>query len=46
MSKAESDILQKLGYTLVLFGFLMLVINHISILMGNPWLIPEILRLH
>jgi uncharacterized membrane protein SirB2 len=33
------------SYTLLLGGFSLLFINHISVVMGNPWLIPELLKL-
>ena len=33
-------------YALLLLGFLFLLINHLSILMGDPWLIPSFLRLY
>jgi len=34
------------SYVLLLLGFIMLLINHVSIIMGDPWLIPEFLRLY
>ncbi|MGD8914306.1 MAG: hypothetical protein PVI97_09265 [Candidatus Thiodiazotropha sp.] len=33
------------SYTLLLGGFTLLFINHVSVVMGNPWLIPEFLKL-
>jgi hypothetical protein len=33
-------------YALLLMGFLLLLINHISVIIGDPWLIPEFLKLH
>ena len=35
-----------ISYGLLLAGFLLLIINHFSILLGNPWLIPHFLRLY
>jgi hypothetical protein len=32
-------------YALLLMGFILLLINHISVIMGDPWLIPEFLKL-
>lgn len=34
------------GYTLLLLGFVLLVINHLTVVMGDPWLIPTFLRLY
>lgn len=35
-----------LRYALLLAGFLFLLLNHVSIVMGDPWLIPNFLRLY
>ncbi|MDJ0807971.1 MAG: hypothetical protein QNJ78_14210 [Gammaproteobacteria bacterium] len=32
-------------YGLLLFGLAILILNHISILLENPWLIPSFLRI-
>ena len=46
MPESKSDFRWLLRYTLLLAGFLFLLINHLSIVMGNPWLIPPFLRLY
>jgi hypothetical protein len=45
MKETNLSIQQSIGYILLLVGFSILMINHISVLMGNPWLIPEFMRL-
>lgn len=35
----------RFDYPLLFLGFLLLVINHISVVAGNPWLIPGFMRL-
>jgi hypothetical protein len=34
------------GYALIVVGFLLLALNHVSILHDNPWLIPEFMRIY
>ena len=46
MPDSNPDHHRLLRYILLLAGFLILLINHISIVMGDPWLIPEFLRLY
>jgi hypothetical protein len=46
MTKELLDPLRLTGYALLLIGFTLLLINHISVIMGDPWLIPEFLKLH
>jgi hypothetical protein len=45
MTEAIVDLQRLIGYTLLLVGFVLLVVNHISVVMGDPWLIPEFLKL-
>ncbi|MEW8026235.1 MAG: hypothetical protein AB2792_14885 [Candidatus Thiodiazotropha sp.] len=45
MTEAVADLRRLSGYTLLLMGFMLLIINHVSIVLGNPWLIPEFLKL-
>ncbi|MET0066838.1 MAG: hypothetical protein ABW076_10900 [Candidatus Thiodiazotropha sp.] len=33
------------GSALLLLGFLLLMINHLTVIAGDPWLIPEFLKL-
>jgi hypothetical protein len=40
------DLHQLTGYTLLIMGFILLLLNHVSVLMGDPWLIPEFLKLN
>ncbi|MCU7919995.1 MAG: hypothetical protein KZQ95_16810 [Candidatus Thiodiazotropha sp. (ex Epidulcina cf. delphinae)] len=42
----DPDLQRLSGYVLILTGFGLLLINHVSIIMGNPWLIPAFLRLY
>ena len=44
--EAVLDVQRLSGYALLVVGFLMLLLNHISVLMGNPWLIPDFMRLY
>lgn len=46
MTDLHLDVQQMAGYTLLALGFLVLAISHISVLLGNPLLIPEFLRLY
>jgi hypothetical protein len=46
MEDTDLDLVQLSGYSLIILGFLALLINHISVLMGDPWLIPDFLRLY
>ncbi|MCG7899408.1 MAG: hypothetical protein JAY99_03665 [Candidatus Thiodiazotropha lotti] len=46
MEDNDLDVLQLCGYSLIVLGFLALLINHVSVLMGNPWLIPDFMRLY
>ncbi len=45
MKEAVLKIRRMPGGTLLLLGFLLLIINHLSVIAGNPWLIPECLQL-
>lgn len=45
MTEAVADLQRLAGYTLLLMGFMFLIINHVSIVLGDPWLIPEFLKL-
>jgi hypothetical protein len=45
MTEEIVDLQRLTGYTLLLVGFVFLVVNHISVVMGDPWLIPEFLKL-
>ncbi|MBT3046861.1 MAG: hypothetical protein AB2728_04230 [Candidatus Thiodiazotropha sp.] len=45
MTEAAVDIQRLSGYALMLMGFVLLFINHISVVAGDPWLIPEFLKL-
>jgi uncharacterized membrane protein SirB2 len=45
MTQAIDDLHHLTGYTLLLMGFVLLAVNHISVVLGNPWLIPEFLKL-
>ncbi|MCU7845620.1 MAG: hypothetical protein KZQ93_17455 [Candidatus Thiodiazotropha sp. (ex Monitilora ramsayi)] len=46
MSDVSLDLERIAGYTLIAVGFLLLVINHITVVAGDPWLIPSFLRLY
>jgi hypothetical protein len=46
MENTDLNAVQLTGYSLIILGFLTLLINHISVVMGNPWLIPDFLRLY
>jgi hypothetical protein len=45
MTEAAVDLQRLTGYAMLVMGFLLLLTNHISVIMGNPWLIPEFLKL-
>ncbi|MFC1365713.1 MAG: hypothetical protein G8D61_18870 [gamma proteobacterium symbiont of Ctena orbiculata] len=45
MTEAAVDIQRLSDYALMLMGFVLLFINHISVVAGDPWLIPEFLKL-
>ncbi len=46
MNCLHLDAQQIAGYSLLALGFIVLAISHISVLSGNPLLIPEFLRLY
>ncbi|MCU7805264.1 MAG: hypothetical protein KZQ82_18970 [Candidatus Thiodiazotropha sp. (ex Lucinoma annulata)] len=46
MAEAKLELQTLAGYALLLLGFIMLLVNHASIIMGDPWLIPTFLRLY
>ena len=46
MSDISFDLQSIAGYSLIAVGFLLLLINHITVVTGDPWLIPSFLRLH
>lgn len=46
MRLTNLDLRQLTGYTLIILGFTLLTINHITVLLGDPWLIPGFLRLY
>ncbi|MCU7930452.1 MAG: hypothetical protein KZQ90_06600 [Candidatus Thiodiazotropha sp. (ex Codakia rugifera)] len=46
MVEAKLELQTLAGYTLLLLGFVMLLVNHASIVMGDPLLIPNFLRLY
>lgn len=35
----------RFDYPLLFLGFVLLIINHISVVTGNPWMIPSFMRL-
>ncbi|MES9947076.1 hypothetical protein [Candidatus Thiodiazotropha sp. CDECU1] len=45
MTEAAVDLQRLSGYVLLLMGFVLLFVNHVSVVVGDPWLIPEFLRL-
>lgn len=45
MTEAVVDIQRLTGYALLLMGFVLLFVNHISVVAGDPWLIPGFLKL-
>jgi hypothetical protein len=45
MAEVSMDVQRLSGYSLLLIGFILLLINHVSVILGNPWLIPEFMRL-
>jgi hypothetical protein len=45
MKETVLEIRRMLGSALLLLGFLLLIINHLTVIAGNPWLIPEFLQL-
>lgn len=46
MTEALFDLQRHPGYALLVMGFMLLLINHVSVIMGDPWLIPAFLKLH
>jgi hypothetical protein len=46
MSKHAMEHHWRYGHALLLIGFALLVINHLSVVMGHAWLIPSFLRLY
>lgn len=46
MSDVSLDLERIAGYTLIAVGFFLLMINHITVVTGDPWLIPSFLRLY
>ncbi len=46
MSESKSDSRWRLRYVLIALGLLFLLINHVSVLLGDPWFIPDFLRLY
>ncbi len=45
MTEAILEIRRLSGGALLMLGFVLLIINHLSVIAGNPWLIPEFLKL-
>jgi hypothetical protein len=45
MRKPKPPRLLRLRYLILLLSFLFLLINHVSIVLGVPWLIPSFLRI-
>jgi uncharacterized membrane protein SirB2 len=45
MKEAAVNLQHLYAYTLLLMGFALLLINHVSVVTGDAWLIPEFLRL-
>lgn len=46
MRQIHPDHLRYFSYGLLLTGFLLLIVNHLTITLGHPWLIPHFLRLY
>ena len=44
MNKAPIMLSARLCHASLLAGSLLLLINHLSVIMGHPWLIPPFLR--
>jgi hypothetical protein len=45
MTVAVIEIQRLSCYALLFMGFVLLFINHLSVVAGDPWLIPEFLKL-
>lgn len=45
-SEISAELERTLCYGLLAVGFLLLLVNHVTVLNGDPWLIPAFLRLH
>ncbi|MES9992165.1 MAG: hypothetical protein ABW098_09440 [Candidatus Thiodiazotropha sp.] len=45
MTEAVAEIQRLSGYALLFMGFILLFVNHLSVVAGDPWLIPEFLKL-
>ncbi|MES9817217.1 MAG: hypothetical protein ACH255_09995 [Candidatus Thiodiazotropha sp.] len=45
MTEAVADLQRLTCYTLLLMGFMLLIVNHVSVVLGDPWLIPEFLKI-
>lgn len=45
MKTAAVELKYQYGHALLLLGFVLLVINHLSVVTGDAWLIPQFLKL-
>ena len=46
MPETKPDYRWILRYALLVVGFLFLLLNHVTVVMGDPWLIPTFMRLY
>ncbi|MCU7810694.1 MAG: hypothetical protein KZQ77_05590 [Candidatus Thiodiazotropha sp. (ex Notomyrtea botanica)] len=46
MMNISPDVFRLYGYAMIVAGLLLLLINHITVTLGDPWLIPGFLRLY
>lgn len=45
-SEISFELQRTVCYGLLALGFLLLLINHVTVVSGDPWLIPSFLQLH
>jgi hypothetical protein len=45
-SEISSELQRTVCYGLLALGFVLLAINHVTVVSGDPWLIPSFLQLH
>lgn len=46
MNGSRSEAQLRMRYLLIALGLLLLLISHISVLLGDPWFVPDFLRLY
>jgi hypothetical protein len=46
MNGSKSEARWQLRYLLIVLGLLLLLVSHVSVLLGDPWFVPDFLRLY